>query len=133
MISKSLKKKLKYGKLLLSNEKKPSLIIDELKRIYAYNRAKKKKQLEATFIDSTPNKIINEDSDDYIPVVNLNKKEKTYYYQIFIKSIENLLFSVLLYVILIIVVFPTPFLPRITTFSLCLIKISKFSKTFLSP
>ena len=103
---KSLRKKLKYGKLLLSNEKKPSSIIDEIKRIYAYNRAKKKQQLNSTFIDGNPNKVMDEDNDDYIPVVNLNKKEKKYYFQIFINSIENLLFSLLLYGILVIVTFP---------------------------
>ena len=73
---KSFKKKLKYGKLLLSNEKKPTSIIDEIKRIYAYNRAKKKQQLNSTFIDGNPNKIMDEDNDDYIPVVNLKKKKK---------------------------------------------------------
>jgi hypothetical protein len=103
---KSLKKKLKYGKLLILNEKKASTIIDELKRAYAYNKAKKKKQLEATFIDSNPDKILEEDNNDYIPVVNLNQKDKKYYYHIFIISIENLFFSLLLYGILMIVAFP---------------------------
>ena len=32
-----------------------------------------------------------DDSDDYIPVVDLKKKEKKYYFRIFIQSIENLL------------------------------------------
>ena len=103
---KTLKKKLKYGKLLILNEKKASTIIDELKRAYAYNKAKKKKQLEATFIDSNPDKILEEDNNDYIPVVNLNQKDKKYYYHIFIISIENLFFSLLLYGILMIVAFP---------------------------
>ena len=103
---KSLKKKLKYGKLLILNERKASTIIDELKRAYAYNKAKKKKQLEATFIDSNPDKILEEDNNDYIPVVNLNQKDKKYYYHIFIISIENLFFSLLLYGILMVVAFP---------------------------
>ena len=103
---KNLRKKLKYGKLLISNEKKPSTIIDEIKRVYAYNRAKKKQQLNSTFIDGNPNKVIEEDNNDYIPVVNLKKKERKYYFHIFINSIENLLFSLLLYGILVIIAFP---------------------------
>ena len=104
---KNLKKKIQYGKLLLLNEKKPSLIIDELKRQYAYNRAIKKKQFNQAFIDTNSNKNQTEiDDDDYIPVVNLNKKEKKYYFHIFITSIENLIFSSLLFAILLIVTFP---------------------------
>ncbi len=49
---------------------------------------------------------MDEDNDDYIPVVNLKKKEKKYYFQIFINSIENLLFSLLLYGVLVIITFP---------------------------
>ena len=106
---KSLKKKLKYGKLLLLNERKPSSIIEELKRLYAYNRARKKQQQNAAFMESgnSNTKATNaDDSDDYIPVVDLKKKEKKYYFRIFIQSIENLLLSLLLYGILLIITFP---------------------------
>ena len=105
---KSLKKKIKYGKLLLLNEKKPSLIIDELKRQYAYNRAIKKKKFNQAFIDGNSNKmqVEIEENDDYIPVVDLKKKEKKYYFRIFIISIENIILSALLFSILLIVTFP---------------------------
>ena len=105
---KSLKKKIKYGKLLLLNEKKPSLIIDELKKQYAYNRAIKKKKFNQVFIDANSNKNQKEleENDDYIPVVDLKKKEKKYYFQIFINSLENIIFSSLLFSMLLIVTFP---------------------------
>ena len=114
---KILLKKLKFAKQLLSNEKKPSIITEEIKKEFHKNKKKKQNNNNNNFLDSPSsdknllavnnhNNQQEENNDDYIPVVDLRKKTKKYYFKIFITSIQNLILSLLLYIILLVVAFP---------------------------
>ncbi len=115
---KNLLKKLSFAKELLMNEKKPSILIEEIKKEF-YKKKRKKKNNNNNYLDSPSSEknllLVNnnnnnnnndENNDDYIPVVDLKKKTKPYCFKIFINSIENLIFSLILYIVLLIIAFP---------------------------